>query len=130
MGGRRRGKGRFWSLKGTHKETGVVFDSGFEKKFLDQCWLQGIKVRRCPAKVPYLDATGKAHHFEPDFELVDFGYVVEVKGAWAFRENHGNVREKYFAASRYFKGRFTMVTERELKGDFVAKLHAELVNGN
>lgn len=85
---------------------------------------------RCPTFVPYTDSSGKPHLFEPDFYLPDFDYVVEVKGSWAFKDNHGNVREKFFAASKHFKGRFTMVTEKELRGDFVSRLHAELVNGN
>lgn len=117
-------------MKGLHKETRVRYDSGFEKKFLDQCWLQGIKVTRCPDKVPYKDTEGKWRTFEPDFLLPDFEYVVEVKGAWAFKTNHGYVKEKYFAATKHYKGRFTMVTEKELRGDFVAKLHRELFGGD
>ncbi len=123
-------RGKFWSLKGTHKETGVRFESGFEKKFLDQCWLRGLKVARCPDRVPYRDAEGRPHHFEPDFVLLDYGYVVEIKGLWAFKSNHGNVREKFHAAIAYYEGRFTMITERELRGDYVSKLHAELARGD
>lgn len=130
MGRKHKGKPKFWSMKGVHKGTGVVFESGFEKKFLDQCWMQGIKVTRCKVLVPYTDATGKAHTYEPDFYLPDFNYVVEVKGAWAFKDNHGNVREKFFAAAKHFEGRYTLVTERELRGDFVARLHKGLVDGN
>lgn len=128
MGGKRRN--RFWSLKGTHKETGIRYESGFEKKFLDQCYLRGIKVVRCPSRVPYRDADGHPHHFEPDFLLPDFDFVVEIKGIWALRDNHGNVKEKYHAAMAYFNGRFAMMTERELKSDYLSQLHVMLVNGN
>lgn len=123
-------KGRFWGIRGVHKSVKVQYDSGFEKKFLDQCYLQGIKVTRCTEKVPYIDAEGKAHTYEPDFYLPDFDYVVEIKGSWAFRDNHGHVREKFFAAQEFFKGRYALITEKELKSDFVAKLHKELVSGN
>lgn len=107
-----------------------MFESGFEKKFLDQCYMQGIKVQRCEEKVPYLDSSGKLHHYVPDFYLPDFDYVVEIKGSWAFQDNHGHVKEKFFAAQRFFKGRYTLITEKELKGDFVARLHKELMSGN
>lgn len=129
MAGKKRGK-RFWGMKGTHKTLGLRFESGFEKKFLDQCYLQGIRVERCAEIVPYKDAEGKDRQYEPDFYLPDFDYVVEIKGSWAFRDNHGHVREKFFAAQAFFKGRYTLITEKELKADFVAKLHKELAGGN
>lgn len=129
-GNHRKRKRKYWGIRGTHKALGVVFESGFEKKFLDQCYMQGIKVQRCEEKVPYLDSSGKLHHYVPDFYLPDFDYVVEIKGSWAFQDNHGHVKEKFFAAQRFFKGRYTLITEKELKGDFVARLHKELMSGN
>lgn len=108
------------------KFRGVQFDSGFERKFLDQCYRAGVRVERSKERVPYADASGKWHAYEPDFYLPDLDYTVEVKGTWAFRTNHGNVKEKYVAAVRHFKGRYTIVTERELKGDFVARLVSQL----
>ena len=133
MPGKRRksgGRSKFWSMKGTHRPTGVPFESGFEKKFLDQCYVLGIRVDRCKSVVPYQDATGKWCRYEPDFLLIDYDYVVEIKGAWAFKDNHANVREKFFAAQKYFNGRYTLATEKELKGTFVADLLRTLHNGN
>lgn len=111
-------------MKGTFR--GVSFESGFEKKFLEQCYLQGIRTVRSPALVAYQDSSGKWHTYSPDFYWPDLDYTVEVKGTWAFRENHGNVKEKYVAALRHFGGRYTIVTERELRSDFVSRLHASL----
>ena len=126
MGGKRK---RFWGHRGEHKTLGVAFESGLERRFLDQCYLQGIKVERCLDKVPYVDEAGKSHLYTPDFYLPDFKFVIEIKGTWTFKANHGFVREKFFAAREYFKGRYMLITEKELKQDIVAKLHRDLVNG-
>ena len=125
--GTRSKRSKFWSMHGVVR--GVPYESGFEKKFLEQCYMQGIKVERSKVRVPYKDADGKWHHYEPDFYWPQYDYTIEIKGSWAFKTNHANVREKYHAAAAYFKGRYTMFTEKELRGDFVAKLHAELHNG-
>jgi hypothetical protein len=114
-------------MKGTFR--GIAFESGYEKKFLEQCYMLGIRVVRSPASVAYQDSTGKWHSYKPDFLWPDHSYTVEVKGTWAFRDNHGNVKEKYVAAVKHFQGRYTIVTERELKSGFVAKLYASLVRG-
>lgn len=116
-------------MKGTHKTLRIEFDSGLEKRFLDQCYMQGIKVERCRKLVPYRDSDGKAHTYEPDFYLPDFDFVVEIKGSWAFKTNHANVREKFYAAMEFFGGKYTLITEKELKGDFVAGLHKVLTDG-
>ena len=121
---------KYSGRSGKHRMTGVMYDSGLEKRFLDQCYMQGIKVRRCPVKVNYKDTDGKWRTYSPDFELVDLKYVVEVKGLWAFKTNHAYVREKIVAALEKFKGRYTVVTEKELKSNFVAELHKGLVDGN
>lgn len=123
-------KGKFWSMHGTHRSTGIRYESGFEKKFLDQCYLQGIRVTRCTVVVPYRDSTGKSHTYEPDFFWPDFNYVIEIKGSWALRDNHGFVREKFFAAKAQFNGRYTLITEKELKTDYVATLRRDLTHGN
>lgn len=117
-------------MQGVHRSTRVPYESGLEKKFLDQCYMLGVKVDRCKVVVPYQDATGKWCRYEPDFVLLDYDYVVEIKGAWAFKDNHANVREKFFAAQRHFNGRYTLFTEKELKGSFVADLITRLHNGH
>lgn len=118
---------KYCSMHGSFR--GVRFESGFEKRFLEQCYMLGVRVKRCPDQVRYQDAAGKWHTYSPDFSLPDLEYTVEVKGTWAFRTNHGNVKEKYLAAMKHFGGRYTIVTERELRSDFVAKLVASLVKG-
>lgn len=128
MTGSRRARSKFWSMHGTHKSTGVAFESGHEKKFLEQCYMQGIKVQRCETRVPYIDSEGKARHYEPDFFLPDFNYVVEIKGVWALKSNHAYVKEKFLAAMKHFKGRYTMITEVELKNGYVARMHVELTS--
>lgn len=128
MGGKKKGR-KFWSMQGTHRATKLPYDSGLEKKFLDQCYMQGIKVVRCTVRVPYKDGDGKWHHYEPDFYLPDFDFVVEIKGSWAFKTNHAHVREKFYAAQTHFKGRYTLITEKELRTDFVAGLHKVLTDG-
>lgn len=118
---------KFDGRKGKHRSTGILYESGLERRFLDQCYLQGIKVRRCVDTVPYQDADGKWHRYEPDFVLTDFGVVVEVKGMWAVKTNHANVREKFYAArERFGENRYVMVTEKELRSDYVARLHRAL----
>jgi hypothetical protein len=111
-------------MKGSFR--GVGFESGFEKRFLEQCYMLGVRTVRSPASVAYQDASGKWHSYKPDFYWPEYDYTVEIKGVWAFRENHGNVKEKYAAALKHFKGRYTIITERELKTDFVARLRASL----
>lgn len=128
MAGKTRNK--MWSMHGTHKPTGVKFESGFEKQFLEQCFLQGIKVARCKVTVPYQDPTGKWRFYEPDFTWPDFDYVIEIKGSWAMRINHAWCKEKFLAAHTHFKGRYTLFTEKELRRGFVADLHRRLVHGN
>ena len=119
---------KFDGKKGKHRSTEIAYESGLEKRFLDQCYLQGIKVRRCVDTVPYQDADGKWHRYEPDFVLTDFGVVVEVKGMWAVKINHANVKEKFHAARKKFgENRYVMVTEKELRSDYVARLHKALV---
>lgn len=92
--------------------------------------MQGIKVVRCKVRVPYQDSDGVWRHYEPDFYLPDFDLVVEIKGLWAIRSNHAWVREKYQAARVRFKGRYTVLTETELRSGYVAVLHKGLVSGN
>lgn len=123
--GSRSHRSKFWSMHGTFH--GVKFDSGYEKKFLEMCYRMGIKVERSREQIKYQDATGKWHQYNPDFYLTDLNYTVEVKGSWAFRENHGFVREKFMAATEYYRGRYTLVTEKELKTEFVSRLLAQLV---
>lgn len=123
------GKSKFWSMHGHHKGAGCAFESGFEKKFLDQCYMQGIKVTRCPITVPYVDSEGKARTFVPDFYWPRFRYVVEIKGSWAVRSNHAWVAEKTKAAQLLLPGRFSMMTEHDLKAGAVARLHRGLVYG-
>jgi hypothetical protein len=125
-----RAKSKFWSMHGTHRPTGVRFESGFEKQFIDQCYMQGIKVARCTVVVPYVDSEGKVRSYEPDFVWTDFDYVIEIKGAWALRTNHAWVREKFLAAQKHFHGRYTLFTERELRRGYVADLHRRLVHGD
>lgn len=127
-----RGKRKRFSAKyvGTHRPLGIGYESGLEKRFLDQCYAQGIKVERCKTTVPYQDDTGKWRTYSPDFRLVDFDVVVEVKGMWAVRSNHAYVNEKYHAAKAKFKGRYVLITEKELRSDYVARLHRELVGGH
>lgn len=105
---------------------GIEFESGFEKKFLEQCYQLGIKVQRCTSQVRYRDSAGKWHVYHPDFYWPDYDYVIEIKGVWAFRENHGNVREKFQAATVQYRGRYTIITEKELKTTFVADLFRQL----
>lgn len=126
MAGSRKARSKFWSMHGTHRATGVAYESGHEKKFLEQCFLQGIKVERCTVRVPYIDSAGKARHYEPDFYWPKFDYVIEIKGAWALKSNHAYVKEKLLAAMKHFKGRYTLLTEKELREGFVAKIHLEL----
>jgi hypothetical protein len=111
-------------MRGTFQ--GIGFESGFEKKFLEQCYQLGIKVERSKKTVKYKDAHGKWHEYHPDFFWPDLNYTIEIKGAWAFRDNHGNVREKYAAAMISFGGRYTIITEKELKTTFVADLFRSL----
>lgn len=125
-----RSKSKFWSMHGTHKPTGIRYESGFEKQFLEQCFLQGIKVVRCEVTVPYKDSTGKWRTYEPDFSWPDFNYVIEIKGAWAMRTNHAWCQEKFLAAQVHFNGRYTLLTEKELRQGFVADLHRRLVHGD
>ena len=125
MGGKA-SRSKFSGIGGRHRSTGLVYHSGLEKRFLDQCYMLGIKVDRCKDIVPYTDASGKWHRYEPDFVLVDFGVVVEIKGLWAVRSNHANVREKFEAARARFGGRYVMMTEKELRSDYVARLHRSL----
>lgn len=130
MGRPRGGRSKFWSMHGTHKPTGLRFESGFEKKFLDQCYMQGIKVQRCTVRVPYVDSDGKQRMYEPDFYWPDFDFVIEIKGVWALRSNHAYVKEKFHAAQTFFNGRYTVFTEKELRAGFVADLHRRLVHGD
>ena len=123
----RRARSKFWSMEGQHKSLKVRFESGLEKRFLDQCYMLGIKVERCDIIVPYKDSTGKWHQYHPDFNLPEYRYVVEIKGSWAFRDNHGFVAEKFRAAMVKFDGRYTIITEKELKTDFVSKLIKSLL---
>lgn len=116
-------------MYGTHRPTGVRFESGFEKLFVEQCYLQGIQVERCRVVVPYQDSTGKWRSYEPDFRWPAFDYVIEIKGAWAMRANHAWAKEKFLAAHKHFSGRYTLFTEKELKRGFVADLHRRLVHG-
>lgn len=130
MGGKA-SRSKFSGIEGRHRSTGLVYHSSLEKRFLDQCYMLGIKVDRCKDIVPYTDASGKWHRYEPDFVLVDFGVVVEIKGLWAVRSNHANVREKFEAArARFGAHRFVMMTEKELKSDYLARLYRNLVYGN
>lgn len=126
--GSRAHRSKFWGMRGSYN--GIQFESGYEKKFLEQCRQLGIRVERCKVGVAYQDAQGKWHRYEPDFYWPEVDYVVEIKGTWAFRENHGNVREKFAAATVQFKGRYTIVTEKELRSDFVIRLYRTLINGN
>lgn len=131
MAGKKKPKSKFSGIEGRHKSTGIEYHSGLEKKFLDQCYMMGIKVARCKDTVPYIDASGKWHRYEPDFVLADFGVVVEIKGLWAVRSNHANVREKFEAArARFGANRFVMMTEKELKSDYLARLYRTLVYGH
>lgn len=129
MAGRTKSRSKFWSMHGTHGATGVAFESGHEKKFIEQCFLQGIQVQRCTVRVPYIDSDGKLRHYEPDFYWPKFDYVIEIKGSWALRTNHAYVKEKFFAAQKFFNGRYTMITEKELRVGFVADLHRRLTHG-
>lgn len=121
----RRVRSRFWSQKGEFD--GVHFDSGLEKKFLDRCHRSGVKAVRSKVRVPYQDSTGKWHHYEPDFYLPDFDFTVEIKGMWAFKRNHAHVAEKVNAATQFFKGRFTVMTEWELKSDYPERVFRALM---
>jgi hypothetical protein len=118
-------KKRFWGMKGTIH--GVDFDSGFEKKFIRHCRQLGVRVERSKARVRYQDALGKWHVYSPDFYWPEVDFTIEVKGTWAFKDNHGHVKEKYEAAMALLEGRYTIVTEKELKGDFCARLFRELL---
>lgn len=122
------GKSKFWSMHGLHKPTGLRFESGLERKFLDQCYMLGIKVKRCQHKVQYKDSAGKVRTYEPDFELSDFNWVIEIKGKWAVRSNHAYVKEKYQAAMAKFNGRYSVMTEIELRSGYLTKLYVELFN--
>ena len=126
--GSRSKRSKFWSQHGADKRSGVKYDSGFEKKFLEQCYMLGVETVRSKARVPYKDADGKWHHYEPDFYWPAYDYTIEIKGSWAFKSNHANVKEKFHAAFAFFNGRYTLFTEKELRGDYVAKLFAELHN--
>lgn len=117
-------RSRFWSMRG--RFNGVVFESGFEKKFLEQCYQLGVRVTRSDAEIRYRDAQGRLHRYYPDFYWPEYDHTIEIKGTWAFRENHGNVREKYMAAMDHFKGRYSLITEKELKTTFVADLRRKL----
>lgn len=123
--GTRRQRSKFWSMRGSFH--GTTFESGYEKKFLEMCYRLGIKVERSKDQVAYQDDKGKWHRYNPDFYLPGLDFTVEVKGSWAFRENHGFVREKFMAATSHYRGRYTLVTEKELKSDFVSKLLNQLV---
>ena len=118
------GRSKYWSMKG--RSNGIVYDSGFEKKFLEICRQYGVKVVRSPSAVPYVGTDGKHRTYYPDFYLTDYNYTIEIKGAWAFRDNHGFVREKYFAAMAFFKGRYTLITEREINSQFLKNLFLDL----
>lgn len=126
MGRRRRGR-KFWSMKG--ELNGVKFDSGFEKKFLEKCEAAGVRVARSQAQVRYMGSDNKFRTYHPDFYLLDFDWTVEIKGCWALKNNHGFVREKFFAAQRWFKGRFFLITERELRTDAVERFFEALKSG-
>jgi len=121
------GGNKYSGNRGTHKETKIPYESSLEKKFLDQCYLQGIRVSRCTDRIPFVDHKNHWHTYNPDFKLLDFDYAIEIKGAWAFKTNHGFVEEKYYAARRFFGGRYTIMTEKEIKDGFLSRLHAELV---
>lgn len=108
------------------KSNGVAYESGYEKKFLEQCYQLGVKVVRSEQTVRYRDATGKWHTYHPDFYWPEYDHTIEIKGTWAFRQNHGNVREKFMAAMEFFGGRYTLITERELRTSFVADLRRKL----
>lgn len=122
------GKSKFWSMTGTHKSTGLRFESGLEKRFLDQSYMLGIKVRRCTDTVPYKGSDEKWHTYLPDFELSDFRWIIEVKGKWAVCRNHAHVREKFQAAMTKYNGRYSIMTEVELKNGYLARLYARLVH--
>lgn len=110
------------------KFQGLEYESGLEKKFLEWCYKLGVRVARCNSWVPYIDADGISHRYNPDFVLVDYDYVVEIKGLWALRENHAHVREKYHAAYKQFSGRYSLLTEKELRSDFVGIMMRDLYN--
>ncbi|AAX84916.1 possible NADH dehydrogenase subunit [Xanthomonas phage Xp15] len=120
-------RSKFRSMHG--RSNGIGFESGFEKKFLLQCYQLGIKVERSLEQVAYQDSKGIWHRYNPDFYWPDVNFTVEIKGSWAFRDNHGNVKEKFYAAMVYFKNRYTLITEKELRSDYVAKLYRSL-HGN
>lgn len=125
--GSRSARSKFWSVQGEFQ--GVRYESGYEKKFLEMCFRMGVRVERCQDQVAYKDSTGKAHRYNPDFRLPEFGFTVEVKGSWAFRDNHGFVREKFMAATEHYRGRYALVTEKELKSDYVSNMLARLQDG-
>lgn len=122
------GKGKYWSMTGVHKPSGLRFESGLEKRFLDQCYMLGIKARRCTDAVPYKGSDDKWHTYLPDFELMDYRWIVEVKGMWAVRRNHAHVREKFQAAMTKYGGRYSIMTEVELRNGFLSRLYARLAN--
>lgn len=114
--------GNTWGLKGTLH--GLAFESGFERKFIRICRQLGIKLERSKAVVAYVES-GKRRTYHPDFYWPEVDFTVEIKGAWAFKENHGFVREKYEASVKFFGGRYTILTEKELTGDFVIRMYRE-----
>lgn len=119
MGGK-----KFWSMHGVYN--GIHFDSGFEKRFLEQCRQLGIKVTRSPDQVKYQDPSGKWHVYFPDFLWPDYKHTIEIKGTWAIRINHGFVKEKTAAALLHFKGRYTIFSEKDLKSSAVQDLYRKL----
>lgn len=120
--------GKFRSMVGTHKMTGLRFESGLEKRFLDQCYMLGLKVRRCVDAIPYKGSDGKWHTYLPDYVLSDYNWVIEVKGRWAVIQNHAHVKEKFQAALVKYNNRYSIMTEVELKDGFLNRLYATLTS--
>jgi Phage endonuclease I len=116
----------YGGMKGTLH--GIDFESGHEKKFIRICRQLGIRLTRCEMKIPYC-AEGRWHTYSPDFSWPAVNYVIEVKGSWAFKDNHGFVREKYTYAMKELKGRYALISEKELTSEFVMGMYKAILSG-
>lgn len=107
---------------------GLGFESGFEKKFIRICRQLGIRLERSKHEIRYQEGNpAKWHTYYPDFYWPDVDFVVEIKGTWAFKTNHGFIREKYAAAMVKLNGRYTVLTEKELTSEFILRMYKALL---
>lgn len=94
--------------------SGIFYRSSYELKFLQLCEKHNVKVESAATKeyrLIYHDTAGVRRYYYPDFILVEYGVVVEIKPA-SLIDTFNNMMKIETAASKY---NFWLVCEEELE---------------